>query len=88
MEQKSEALSQTNADMHIQRNFFESFRFKASEKARKYGIDPHFEEKRQMNAEKYFDELALDYRLGNRKEIFTHKNSSIICKFYQYECNQ
>lgn len=70
LDEASRALAETNAKMQIYRNDFESFKCKASETARKYGIDPHFQEKRQRKVKKHFDELASDHRFRNREEIF------------------
>ncbi|KAL3287058.1 hypothetical protein HHI36_001546 [Cryptolaemus montrouzieri] len=63
LDEASRALAETNAEMQIYRNDFESFKCKASETARKYVIDPNFKENRQ----KYFDELAYDYQFHNRE---------------------
>ncbi|GBP92706.1 hypothetical protein EVAR_60792_1 [Eumeta japonica] len=43
----SKALAETKGKLQIYRNDFELFKCKASETARKYGIDTHFQEKRQ-----------------------------------------
>lgn len=66
----SKALAETKAKLQIYRNDFELFKCKASETARKYGIDTHFQEKRQRKVKKHFDELAADHRFPNREEIF------------------
>ncbi|KAL3273044.1 hypothetical protein HHI36_014500 [Cryptolaemus montrouzieri] len=70
LDEASRALAETNAKMQIHRNYFESYKCKASETARKYGIDPNFEENRQRKVKKYFDELASNYQFHNREEIF------------------
>ncbi|GBP10557.1 52 kDa repressor of the inhibitor of the protein kinase [Eumeta japonica] len=54
----SKALAETKGKLQIYRNDFELFKCKASETARKYGIDTHFQEKRQRKVKKHFDELA------------------------------
>ncbi|GBP12557.1 hypothetical protein EVAR_10226_1 [Eumeta japonica] len=66
----SKALAETKGKLQIYRNNFELFKCKASEAARKYDIDTHFQEKRQRKVKKHFDELAADHRFPNREEIF------------------
>ncbi|GBP88509.1 52 kDa repressor of the inhibitor of the protein kinase [Eumeta japonica] len=66
----SKALAETKGKLQIYRNDFELFKCKASETARKYGIDTHLQEKRQRKVKKHFDELAADHRFPNREEIF------------------
>ncbi|GBP90546.1 hypothetical protein EVAR_64666_1 [Eumeta japonica] len=66
----SKALAETKGKLQIYRNDFELFKCKACETARKYGIDTHFQEKRQRKVKKHFDELAADHRFPNREEIF------------------
>ncbi|KAL3282216.1 hypothetical protein HHI36_005410 [Cryptolaemus montrouzieri] len=51
LDEASRALAETNAKVQIYRNDFESFKCKASETARKYGIDPNFKENRQRKVE-------------------------------------
>ncbi|KAL3271911.1 hypothetical protein HHI36_022381 [Cryptolaemus montrouzieri] len=50
-DEASRALAQTNAEIQIHRNNFHSFKCKASETVRKYGIDPNFrkQEKESKN---------------------------------------
>ncbi|KAJ0175106.1 hypothetical protein K1T71_009247 [Dendrolimus kikuchii] len=66
----SKVLAETKTKLQIYRNDFELFKCKASETARKYGIDTHFQEKRQRKVKKHFDELAADHRFPNREKIF------------------
>ncbi|RVE48177.1 hypothetical protein evm_007131 [Chilo suppressalis] len=63
-------LAETKAKLQIYRNDFELFKCKASETARKYGIDTHFQEKRQIKVKRHFDALAADQRFPNRERIF------------------
>lgn len=69
-DQASNVLEETKDKLKMYRNDFESFYNKATETARKYDIDLHFQVKRQSKIKKHFDELASDHRFGNRKEIF------------------
>ena len=66
----SKALAETKAKLQVYRNDFESFKCKACETAKKYGIDTHFQDKRQRKVKKHFDELTADHRFPNREEIF------------------
>nr|XP_042908380.1 uncharacterized protein LOC122271400 [Parasteatoda tepidariorum] len=66
----SKVLAETKAKLQIYRNDFEIFKCKASETARKYGIDTHFQEK----VKKHFDELAADHRFPNREKIEIFNN--------------
>lgn len=70
LDEASKALAETKAKLQIYRNDFELFKCKACETARKYGIDTHFQEKRQRKVKKHFDELTADHRFSNREEIF------------------
>ena len=66
----SKVLAVTKVKLQSYRNDFDLFKCKASETARKYGIDTHFQEKRQRKVKKHFDELAADHRFLNREKIF------------------
>ncbi|XP_060846279.1 zinc finger MYM-type protein 1-like [Rhopalosiphum padi] len=70
LDQASNVLEETKDKLKMYRNYFESFYNKATETARKYDIDLHFQVKRQSKIKKHFDELASDHRFDNRKEIF------------------
>ena len=66
----SKVLAVTKVKLQSYGNDFEWFKCKASETARKYGIDTHFQEKRQRKVKKHFDALAADHRFPNREKIF------------------
>ena len=48
----SKALAETKAKLQVYRNDFDSFKCKACETAKKYGIDTHFQDKRQRKVKK------------------------------------
>lgn len=64
------AIGDTNDKIKMYRNDFESFKSKARETAKRFNIDPHFQNKRQTKVKKHFDELASDHRFETREEIF------------------
>ena len=70
LDETSRALAETKAKLQIYSNDFESFKCKASETSRKFGMmyDPHFQEKKAKKSWK--DELASDHRFRNREEMF------------------
>ncbi|KAL3268506.1 hypothetical protein HHI36_007618 [Cryptolaemus montrouzieri] len=68
LDEASRASAKINTKMQIYRNYFESFKYKARGRARKYGIVPNLKRSRQRKVEKYFDELASDYQFHNRKK--------------------